>query len=320
MQLSIFEDLENLIRDVLQGWVLTNIENMLEALNEKVAMIAGELSTTPATWNAGGAGGEAGGLWTVVEAIAENVALPIAGIIFTFVIIWELITLLIAPNNLGDVDIISVLVKWLCKALVAAFFISNSLVICNCFFGIGANMVKDTKAVLKEYNSTDINTDLLTFFTENFSDSVPDEDKPSLGDLVSLGISTMLISFVIHAMGLLIQLIMYARMISIYMYCCVSPIPLSTITNRNLSNVGQGFLKSCFALAMQGVLMMICVVIYGAMINTIVDPAALMTGDTPVVATVALTKSLWSILGISVILVFTLFKSEGITKQIFGIQ
>ena len=135
---STIQKIMNGFRDIFYELAYMNLDNMLEDLNEKVGTISTELTTSPDTW-------QGGTIWTLIEQIAEQVALPIAGTIFTFVVLWELISMLVAPNNLADVDFVSVLMKWLIKTVVAAWFISNALVICNCFFGIGAS---DRKSVV----------------------------------------------------------------------------------------------------------------------------------------------------------------------------
>lgn len=131
---STVQKLMNGFRDIFYELAYSNLSNMLSDLNEKVATISTELSTAPDAW-------QGGTIWELIVKIAEQVALPVAGTVFTFVVLWELISMLVQPNNLADIDFVSVLMKWLIKTIVAAWFISNALTICNCFFGIGASMV-----------------------------------------------------------------------------------------------------------------------------------------------------------------------------------
>lgn len=138
---STIQKLMNGYRDIFYELAYSNLSDMLSDMNEKVASISTELTTAPDAW-------QGGTIWTLIEQIAEQVALPVACTVFTFVVLWELISMLVQPNNLADVDFVSVLMKWLLKTVVAAWFIANSLTICNCFFGVGASMVQKTTDVL----------------------------------------------------------------------------------------------------------------------------------------------------------------------------
>ena len=312
---SAVQKLMNGFRDIFYELAYANLDNMLTDLNEKVGTISTELATSPESW-------QGGTIWTLIEKIAENVALPVAGTVFTFVVLWELISMLIQPNNLADVDFVSVLMKWLIKTIVAAWFISNSLTICNCFFGLGANMVSKTTTTLNTITTENTQgSTLLTFLTDNYGDMDEDAESGDVSGLISLTVSTWFIDLIIKFMGILITIILYSRMISIYLHCAVAPLPLATITNGHLSSIGQGYLKNLFALAMQAVLMMICVAIYGVLVAHVFDPTTITVDpDNGVTAIKLLTKACWSTVGISILLVYTMFKCEGITKQIFAIQ
>ena len=115
--------------------------------------------------------------------------------------------------------------------------------------------------------------------------------------------------------------LLYSRMISIYLHCAVAPLPMATVTNHHMSNIGIGYMKNVFALAMQAVLMMICVAIYGVLVANVFDPNTIaLDPANGVTAIKLLTKACWSTVGISILLVYTMFKCEGITKQIFAIS
>lgn len=317
MHLGIITDIMNTLRDMLQGWVLSNLQDMLTTMNEKVGQVATELSTDPTAW-------QGGKVFTLIVNIAEQVALPIAGIIFTFVIIWELISMLTMSNTLGDVDIVSVIIKWLLKTVVAAWFIANSLTICNCFFGIGADMVSKTNVVFNEQVATVTNDSgkaIQDFFNENFN-SETDATGDELGQLLSLGILTVILNLVMKAMSICITIVLYSRMITIYMHCAVAPIPIATVTNQHMQQTGMNFLKSVFALAVQGFLMMICVAIYGALLANVLDPSSVKLDleKNPVQHIEVLNECVLQCVGLSILLVYTMFQTATITKTIFCIQ
>lgn len=312
---STVQKLMNGFRDIFYELAYSNLSNMLSDLNEKVGTISTELSTAPDAW-------QGGTIWSLIVKIAEQVALPVAGTVFTFVILWELISMLVQPNNLADVDFVSVLMKWLIKSVVAAWFISNSLTICNCFFGIGASMVSKTTTVLNQ-QVTDNTQDsvLLKYLSDNYGDQDEDAESGDVSDLISLTVSTWFIDIIIKVMGILITIVLYSRMISIYLHCAVAPLPMATVTNHHMSNIGIGYMKNVFALAMQAVLMMICVAIYGVLVANVFDPNTIaLDPANGVTAIKLLTKACWSTVGISILLVYTMFKCEGITKQIFAIS
>lgn len=317
MSLGWLQDIMNTIRDMLQGWVLSNLEDMLTILNEKVGEIATELSADPTAW-------QGGTIFGLIVNIAEQVALPIAGIVFTFVIIWELISMLTMSNTLGDVDIVSVIIKWLLKSLVAAWFIANSLTICNCFFGMGADMVSKTNTVFSAQVSSLTNDNgkaIQDFFNENFS-TEEDATSDELGQLLGLGILTVIMNLAMKVMSILITIVLYSRMITIYLHCAVSPIPIATITNQHMNQTGINFLKSIFALAVQGFLMMVCVAIYGALLANCIDPSSITLDldKNPAQHIEVLNKCLLQCVGLSVLLVYIMFQTSNITKTIFCIQ
>lgn len=316
MFLGWFQDILNGIREILQGWVLTNLEDMLTTMNEKVATIADELAKSPMNWHDGT-------IFEIIAKIANEVALPLAGTVFVFVITWELITMLTSPR-MGDVDMVDVMIRWFLKTMVAAWFISNSLTLCGAFFEMGGAMVGQTKTILNEKLDTVTNNQsqsIQTFFSENFGNQEEDAEGDELGLLLGMGISTVILNLVMKIMGLLITVILYSRMITIYLHCAVAPIPVSTLTNHTLSNMGIGYLKSVFALAMQGVLMMICVAIYGALITSLFDPTKVtLDPANGVTALSVMNKTVLECVGLSILLVYCMFNSERITKTVFGIQ
>ena len=210
---SAVQKLMNGFRDIFYELAYANLDNMLTDLNEKVGTISTELATSPDSW-------QGGTIWTLIEKIAENVALPVAGTVFTFVVLWELISMLIQPNNLADIDFVSVLMKWLIKTIVAAWFISNSLTICNCFFGLGASMVTKTTTTLNTITTENTQgSTLLQYLTDNYGDQDEDAESGDVSGLISLTVSTWFIDLIIKFMGILITIILYSRMISIYLHC-----------------------------------------------------------------------------------------------------
>ena len=107
---SILEKIEQAIKDLLMDWIESNLTNMFADVNEKVGTIASEVGQTPSGWN--------GSIYSMIRGLSENVIVPIAGIIITFVLCYELITMITEKNNLHDMET-WMFFKWFFKAAVA---------------------------------------------------------------------------------------------------------------------------------------------------------------------------------------------------------
>jgi hypothetical protein len=125
------------------------------------------------------------------------------------------------------------------------------------------------------------------------------------GELIGLYMESAVLSLAMKAISLCIFIIIYGRMIEIYLTCSIAPIPFSTMANREWSHIGNSYLKSLFALAFQGFLIMVCVAIYAVLLGTITASGNIHT-------------AVWSMAGYSILLIFTLFKTGSLSKGIFG--
>ena len=108
--------LEEWFRGILTDGILANLSGLFDSVNTEVGEIAAELGTTPAGWNAG--------IFNMVRSLSENVIVPIAGIIITFVMCYELIHMVIEKNNMHDFDT-SIFFKWIFKTFIAVLFVTN---------------------------------------------------------------------------------------------------------------------------------------------------------------------------------------------------
>jgi hypothetical protein len=123
-----------------------------------------------------------------------------------------------------------------------------------------------------------------------------------IGELIGLYIESVVLSLAMQAISLCVFIIVYGRMIEIYLTCSIAPIPFSTFANREWGHIGNSYLKSLFALAFQGFLIMVCVAIYSILLQTITASGSIHT-------------NIWQCAGISILLIFTLFKSGGLAKS-----
>ena len=285
---GIIERITDFIKEMLQNWVLTNLSTMFTDVNDKVGTIAGEVSRTPSAWNSS--------IFGMVRTLSENVIVPIGGMIISFVLIYELITMVMEKNNLHDFDT-SLFFRFLFKACIAVMLLSRTFDIVMAVFDVGNHVVMQAASVISDSTSLDVQETL----TEMFQNQI---DTMEIGELIGLGIETMIVSLCMKIMSVLITVILYGRMIEIYLYVSVAPIPAATVTNREWGSIGTNYLKGLIALAFQGFFIMVCVAIYAVLVAGVS-----VAGN--------LHSALWAVMAYTVILCFSLFKTGSLSKSIF---
>ena len=286
---TIIDKITEFIKEMLQVWVLSNLETMFTDVNEKVGTIAGEVSKTPSTWNSG--------IFDMIKTLSDNVIVPIAGMIISFVLIYELITMVIDKNNMHDFDT-SLFFRFLLKACIAVSLLSQTFDIVMAVFDVGNHVVMQAAGVISGSTSLDVQSTLITMFNSQL-------ENMGIGELIGLGMETMIVSLGMKIMSVLITVILYGRMIEIYLYVSVAPIPAATVTNREWGSVGTNYLKGLIALAFQGFFIMVCVAIYAVLVASVAVADNLHT-------------ALWSVAAYTVILCFSLFKTGSLSKSIFN--
>ena len=240
--------------------------------------------------------GDGLGISSMIQALSQNVILPIAGIILTFVMCYELIQIIIQKNNMHDIDT-WVFFKWIFKTFIAVLLVSNTWQIVSAIFYLGNNLVTQASATI----STNVGIDTATAIT-NLIDSLQDKN---IGELIGLYMSSGFVFISINLLTICVFLVIYARIIEIYLVTSLAPIPFATFTNHDWSHVGQNYLKSILALAFQGFLIMVCMGIYAVLLNNIT-----FTDD--------LAATMWICVGYTALLVYALFKTGSVSKSIFS--
>ena len=275
------------LKGLLIEGIMGNLTGLFDTVNTRVGEIAVQVGTTPAAWNAG--------VFSLIRQISETVILPIAGLILTFVATYELIQMLIDRNNLHDIDT-WLFFKWIFKTAAAILILSNTFNIVNAVFDVSQSVIARSAGVIQ--GSTDITPDMLTTLETTL-------EGMSLGSLVGLFMQSMLIHSTMWALNIIIFVLVYVRMLEIYMLTSLAPIPVATLSNREVGQMGQNYLKSLFAVGFQGLLILLCVGIYGVLVQGI------STSGDPIGA-------IWGCVGYTVLLCFMLFKTGTISKSIFG--
>lgn len=285
---GILDKINEWLKTLLIDGITGNLSGMFDTVNTKVGEIAGEVGMTPSAWN--------GGVFNLIRSLSETVIIPIAGIILTFVMCYELIQLVIEKNNLHDVDT-WIFFKWIFKTFVAVFLVTNTWNIVMAIFDVAQNVVSQSGGIISGSTSIDLST------------AIPDMEAQleamDLGPLLGLWFQSMVVGLTMNILSICIFLVVYGRMIEIYLVTSVGPIPFATMSNREWSSVGQNYLKSLIALGFQAFLIMICVGIYAVLIQEI------STADN-------ISAAIWGCMGYTVLLCFTLFKTGSMAKGIFS--
>ena len=275
------------LKELLIGAIMGNLEGLYDTVNTRVGEIAIQVGTTPAAWNAG--------VFSLIRQLSETVILPIGGMILTFVAAYELIQMVIERNNLHDLDY-WLFFKWIFKTACAILILSNTFNIVNGVFDVSQSVIARSAGVIQ--GSTDVTPGMLDALEATL-------EGMDLGPLVGLFMQTIFIGFTMKALGVIIFVLVYGRMLHIYLLTSLAPLPVATLANRELGGMGQNYIKSLFAIGFQGLLMLVCVGIYAVLIQGI------STGGDPIGA-------IWGTVGYTVLLAFMLFKTGSISSSIFG--
>ena len=283
---SIIDSITEWLKELLISGITSNLSGMFDTVNSKVGEIAGEVGKTPSAWN--------GGVFSMIQSLSDNVIIPIAGIILTFVMCYELIQMVIEKNNLHDIETF-MFFKWIFKTFVAVLILTNTFNIIMGIFDMSQHVVSNAAGVI----ITDTNIDITTVIA-NMEESLKEME---LGPLLGLWLQSTLIGFTMTALSICIFVIIYGRMIEIYLMTSMAAIPLATMVNREWGSMGQNYLRAMLALGFQAFLIMVCVGIYAVLVQSISTD-----GD--------IIKAVWTCVGYTVLLCFTLFKTSSMAKSL----
>ena len=274
-------------KELLIDGIISNLSGTFDTVNTKVGEIAGEVGMTPAGWN--------GGIFNMIRGLSETVIVPIAGIILTFVMCYELIQLIVDKNNLHDFDT-WLFWKWIFKTFCAVLIVTNTWNIVMAVFDVAQSVVSRASGLV--IADTDIRIDSVIVGLE------AKLAEMELGALFGLWVQSMFVGFTMWALAICIFIITYGRMIEIYLVTSVAPIPMATMANREWGQMGQNYLRSLFALGFQAFLIIICVAIYAVLVRGIAVESDVST-------------AIWTCMGYTVLLCFTLFKTSSLARSVF---
>ncbi|NLC75979.1 MAG: hypothetical protein GX685_12310 [Clostridiales bacterium] len=282
---SILQSIEDWFRGLLVSGIMNNLTNTFDSVNNQVGQIATEVGQTPSNFSPA--------IFNMIRTLSENVIMPIAGLILTFIACYELIQLVISHNNLANFET-WIFWKWVFKTFVAVTLITNTMNITMAVFDVAQHVVSQAGGIIGSSTAIDASTLAAMQTTLEAMD---------IGPLLSIFLQSFVVQFLMYILSALIFVIVYARMIEIYLMVSLAPIPFSTFGNREQSMIGQNYLRSLFALGFQGFLIMVCVGIYAVLIQSVA-----FTSD--------IIGSLWGVMGYTILLAFTLFKTGAVAKSI----
>lgn len=284
---SIFEQITDWLKSMIISGIMGNLSGMFDSVNQQVGQIAGDVGTTPANFSPA--------VFSMIRNISESVILPIAGMVLTFIACYELIQMLIEHNNLANFETWTFF-KWVFKTFLAVTLISNTFNITMAVFDVAQQVISRSGGLIS--GSTSVSDATLTAMQATL-------EGMDLGPLLGLYLQTFVVQVTMLALSAIIFVIVYGRMVEIYLMVSLAPIPFATFGNHEQSHTGQNYLRSLFALGFQGFLIMICVGIYAVLIQN------LSFSDNII-------SSIWGVLGYTVLLAFTLFKTGSLAKSVFA--
>lgn len=283
----IWESITEWLKEILVSGILNHLSGIFDAVNQQVGDVAVQVGTTPADFSPG--------VFAMIRNVSETVIIPIAGIILTIIACYELIQMIIEHNNLANFET-WIFFKWIFKTFMAVLLITNCFDITMAVFDVSQHVIHGAGGLIAD--STAVDSPTLETLEETLMEM-------SIGPLIGLFLQSFIINITMRALSIIIFIIVYGRMIEIYLAVSLAPIPFSTFGNREQSQVGQNYLRSLLALGFQGFLILVCVGIYAVLIQGI-------SFSDDVIA------SIWGIVGYTVLLCFTLLKTGTLAKSVFS--
>ena len=284
---AILQQIADWLKGMLVDGIINNLSGMFDAVNQQVGDVASQVGRTPASFSPG--------VFSMVRNISESVIVPIAGMILTFIACYELIQLIIDHNNLANFET-WIFFKWVFKTFVAVMLITNTFNITMAVFDVAQHVVNASAGIISGSTAVDAST------LESIRGTL---EEMELGPLLGLFLQSFVVQLCSMILSVVIFVIVYGRMVEIYLMTSLAPIPFATFGNREQSQIGQNYLRSLFALGFQGFLIMICIGIYAVLVQTV-------SFSDDIIA------SIWGVMGYTVLLCFSLFKTGSLARSVLS--
>ena len=284
----IWESITDWLKEILISGIVSNLSGMFDSTNEQVGNIVGQVGMTPQSWNSG--------IFTMIQNLSNSIMVPIAGVILAIVMTLELIQMITDKNNLHDVDTWMIF-KWVFKSATAILLVTNTWNIVMGVFDMAQSVVSQASGIIGSDASIDISTVM--------GDMESRLMEMDLGPLIGLWVQSMFIGVTMWAMYICIFIVIYGRMVEIYLVTSVAPIPMAAMMGKEWGGMGQNYLRSLFALGFQAFLIIVCVAIYAVLVQNIATEEDVI-------------MAIWTCVGYTVLLCFCLFKTGSMAKAVFS--
>ena len=284
----LLDALTDWLKEMLVGGIMSNLSGLFDSVNQQVSGIAAQVGQTPQGWN--------GSIFTMIQNLSNSIMVPIAGVILAIVMTLELIQMITDKNNLHDVDTWMIF-KWVFKSAAAILIVSNTWNIVMGVFDMAQSMVTQAAGIISADTAIDISSVM-----GDMESRLMDMD---LGPLFGLWFQSLFIGITMWALYICIFIVIYGRMIEIYLVTSVAPIPMATMMGKEWGGMGQNYLRSLIALGFQAFLIIVCVAIYAVLVQNIATESDVI-------------MAIWSCVGYTVLLCFTLFKTGSLAKSVFN--
>lgn len=282
---KLLQQLTKYLQGILVSGIMDNLTNTFSNLNTKLGDVTSSLAQSPADFQPS--------VFNMIRSLSENVIMPIAGLLLTFIACYELIQLVMAHNNLANFET-WIFFKWVFKTFVAVELITHTFDITMAIFDVAQHVISQSGGIIADTTTVDASA---------LADMQTTLEAMELGPLFAIFLQTFVVQFIFNILAMIIYVIVIGRMIEIYLYVSLAPIPFATFGNKEQSMIGQNYLRSLFALGFQGFLIMVCVGIYAVLIRNVAFTSDIM-------------GSLWNALGFTILLGFTLFKTGAVAKGV----
>ena len=276
------------LKDMMVGGIVSNFQGLFDSVNQQVGSIAGQVGSTPQSWNSG--------VFSMIQSLSNNVILPIAGIILAIVMTMELLQIVMERNNMHDFET-WLFFKWFFKTACAVMIVSNTWNIIMGVFDMAQSVVNSAAGIIISNTAIDINNVIVDLEAKLMA--------MEIGPLLGMWFQSLFVGFSMSALSVCIFVIVYGRMIEVYLVTSIAPLPMATMMNKEWGQMGQNYLRSLFALGFQAFLIIVCVAIYAVLVQSI----AIKTD---------LNAAIWTCIGYTVLLCFTLFKTGSLSKAVFN--
>ncbi len=284
---TILRQISDWLRGMLTDGITENLSGIFDAVNSQVADAASRVGNAPQDFSPG--------IYSLVRGISESVIIPVAGMFLTFIACYELIQMITEHNNLANLETWTFF-KWIFKTFIAVMLITNTFNIVMAVFDLAQHVVSSSAGLIS--GSTAVDASAMEGIRETL-------EEMELGSLLGLFLQSFIVRICSAVLSVAIFVIVYGRTIETYLMTSLAPIPFSTFGNREQSHIGQNYLRALFALGFQGFLIMICIGIYAVLIQTIA-----FTDD--------IIGSIWGIMGYTVLLCFSLFKTGSLARSVMS--